>query len=117
MPMMDDRDASKLQQFGQLMIHKTRIAVIGETVGQRAGQPQALIHLPEQQHAAVGGERAAGKIGHDLAVAEVLKEQRLVITVCRGSSGGVHGFIGLNKIKPLDALTAASVHPSMIFSG
>ncbi len=77
------------QQFGQRMIHEARVAVIAETVGQRAAQPEALVHLPEQQRAAVGGEGAPGEIGHDLATAQVWKEERWVVTDCRRSGGGV----------------------------
>jgi hypothetical protein len=98
------------------MIHKARVTVIVETFGQGAGQTQALIHLPEQQHAPVGGERPPGKIGHDLAAAQVLKKQRLVVTVCRRSSGVVRFHLA-QLIQAFDALTAASVQPSMIFSG
>ena len=56
-------------------------------MGQRARHAQTAIHLAHQQRAAIAGETAAGKIGGDLAVAEVLKEERLVVTVC-GRKGG-----------------------------
>ena len=71
------------QQLLELVIHKAGIALVVETLGQRAREAQAVIGLTQEQRAAVGGEHAAGKIGHDLAATEVLKEQRLVVTVCR----------------------------------
>jgi hypothetical protein len=72
------------------VIHEPRIALIVEADGQGAGEAEAMVGLAQQQRAAVGGERAAGEIGHDLAATQVLKEQRLVVTVCQRRSGVVH---------------------------
>jgi len=47
-----------------------------------------VIDLAQQQHAAVTGEVAGGKVGDDLAGTQVGKEQRLVGTDCRRSGGG-----------------------------
>lgn len=77
------------QQLRQRVIYKTLIARVGKATGQRARQPEALIDLAQEQDAAVTGEGASGKIGHDLARTQVLKEHGLVITVCRRSRGGV----------------------------
>ena len=57
------------QQLLELVIYKAGVALVVKTIGQRARE--------------VGGEGAAGEIGHDLARTEVLKEQRLAVTVCR----------------------------------
>ena len=65
------------------VIHKAGVALVVKTIGQCQRETQAVIGLAQQQRAAVGGEGAAGEIGHDLARTEVLKEQRLVVTVCR----------------------------------
>ena len=72
----------------QGVLDKDRIAPVAKASGQPPRQPEGPIGLAQEQHAAVAGECAAGKIGHDLARAEVLKKQRLVLTVCRRSSGG-----------------------------
>jgi len=76
------------EQFFQLVIDKARVSLIVEALGQRAHDAQAAVDLAQQQRAAVGGERAAREIGHDFSGTQVLKEQRLVVTVCRQSSGG-----------------------------
>jgi hypothetical protein len=80
------------EQFAQPVIAVARVAPIGEGCRQRARQPQAAIHLAQQQRAPVAGEVAAGKIGDDLARTQVLKEQRLVVTVClrNGGAGCFH---------------------------
>jgi hypothetical protein len=75
------------QQLRQGVIHKMGIAPIGEAARQPAREAQLLIHLAEEQHAAIAGEGAAGKIRHDLARPQVLKEQGLALTFCRRRSG------------------------------
>jgi len=75
------------QQLLERVIDKTLIAGIDKASRQRAGQTQAVINLAQEQDAAVAGERAAGKIGHDLTRTQVLKEHGLVTTVCPRSSG------------------------------
>ena len=81
------------QEFRESVVDQTRIAPVAEAAGQLAGQSQAAVHLAQQEHPAVAGERAAGKIGHDFARAQVVKEQRLALTVCRTSSGGWQGHL------------------------
>ena len=78
------------QELGELVIHKTRVALIVETLGQCARHAQAVIDLTQQQRAAVGGEGAARKISNHLARTEGLKEPWLVLTVCRRRSGVAH---------------------------
>jgi hypothetical protein len=70
------------------MFDKDLIAKIAEATRQPVRQAQGPIHLAKQEHAAVAGEGAAGKVGHDFSGPEVLKEHRLVLTVCRRRSGG-----------------------------
>ena len=81
------------EQFGQPVIAVARVAPVGEGLRQQAGHAQAVIDLAQEQRAAVAGKVAAGKIGDDLAVAEGLKEERLVVTVCprNGGAGCFHG--------------------------
>ena len=81
------------EQVFERVIAIARVAPVGERLGQRAGQSPAAIQLAQEQRAAVAGEVAAGKIGDDLAGAEVLKKQRLVVTVCsrNGGAGCFHG--------------------------
>jgi len=53
------------------VLNPNRIAGVLKTLRQRRGQTEADIGLPEQQDAAIGGKGAAGKIGHDLAGAQI----------------------------------------------
>jgi len=80
------------EQLGERVIAVARVAPVGEGLGQRAGQSQAAIQLAQEQRAAVAGEIAAGEIGDALAGPEVLKKQRLVVTVClrNGGTGCFH---------------------------
>ena len=77
------------QQLREGVIDKALIASIGKTTGQGAGETQAMIDLAQEQDAAVAGEKTAGKIGHDFARAQILKEHGLITTVCSRSSGGL----------------------------
>ena len=52
------------QQLGHRMIDPARVPLAVEAVRQQAGNPQRLIHLPQQQHAPIGRVGAAGEIGH-----------------------------------------------------
>jgi len=76
------------QQLAHGVVAVAGVAGVGEGAGQGGAQPQAGIELTQEQDAAVAGEVAAGEIGHDLAAAQVLKEERLVFTVCPVSGGG-----------------------------
>jgi hypothetical protein len=80
------------KQLGQPVVAVARVTPVGEGFRQRARQAEAAINLAQQQRAAVAGEVAAGKISDDLAGAEVLKEQRLMVTVClrNGGAGCFH---------------------------
>ena len=80
-------DLNDHEQLRHGMIHINLLTGVGETVRQAVSQPEVGIHLAQQQHAAIAGECAAGKIGHDLARTQVLKQQRLLLTVCRRRSG------------------------------
>ena len=55
------------------MIHKARVALIVEALSQFPRHAQAMINLAQEQRAAVGAKRAAGKIGHNPARTQVLK--------------------------------------------
>ena len=55
------------QHLLQFMIHKPRVPPVRKTPRQFQGQPQVVIHLPQEQRAAVTRKRAARKIGNDLA--------------------------------------------------
>ena len=76
------------------MIAITLVTLVGEGLGEAGGEPKAGIDLAQEQRAAITGEVTAGEIGHDLAAAEVGKEQRLSRTDCRarcGSAGSHNG--------------------------
>jgi len=71
------------QQLRQRVIDKPLVAVVGKAGGQRAGQTEAGADPAQEGQAAIGGERAAGKIDRDLARAEVVEQHRLL-----GGGGG-----------------------------
>jgi hypothetical protein len=75
------------QHLRHRVINKYLLALVFKTLGQRQGQAQVGIHLPQQQYTPITGERATGKIGYDLARIQVLKQQPLFLTVCRTRSG------------------------------
>src|SRR5919108_4578871 len=83
------------EQLLHLMINPTRIPQVIEATGQASAHPEPSVDLPEQQHSSVTGERPARKIRHHFAWSQVLKEQRLVLTVCRRRSGGYHRHLAL----------------------
>jgi len=62
------------QQLFERVIAVTRVAPVGEGLGQRARHSQPAIQLAQEQRLAVAGEVATGKIGHDLARTQVCKE-------------------------------------------
>ena len=80
------------EQVFERVVAVARVAPVGEGLDQRARHAQTAIHLAHQQRAAIAGEIAAGKIRDHLAGAEVLKEERLVVTVCwrKGGAGCFH---------------------------
>jgi hypothetical protein len=75
------------QQLPHRVVHKDLLPPVPKALGQRLRQAQVDVHLAQQQDSAIAGERAAGKIGHDLARTQVLKQHRLVGTVCHRRSG------------------------------
>jgi hypothetical protein len=55
------------EQGFEVVLDEAGVALIVEASGQRPGEAEAAIDLAQQQHAAVGGERAAREIGDDAA--------------------------------------------------
>ncbi len=76
------------QQLRHRVFDKNRVALIAKAGGQSGQQPELLIDLAQEQHAAIAGERPAGKIGDYFSQTQVLKKQRCVLTLCRRRSGG-----------------------------
>ena len=72
------------QKLGHRVIHEADVARVEEARGQRAGEPQPVIDLAEQEHAAVTGEVAGGKIGDDFARAQTGEKKGLIGTGCHG---------------------------------
>ena len=66
------------QQLPHRVVHIKLLAPIVEALGQALGQTQTGVHLAQQQHAAIAGERAAGKVSLHLAGTQVIKEKRLL---------------------------------------
>lgn len=75
------------QELFHGMVHIRLRARIVEAPGQGSRQAQARIDLAQEQRAAIAGECPAGKIRDHFARTQVLKEQRLVLTLCRRRSG------------------------------
>ncbi len=75
------------QQFLHRVVHPVLVASVVKTQRQFGHQPEVGVHLPQQQRARIGGKGAAGKIGHDFSAAQVLKQYRLLITVCSRRNG------------------------------
>src|ERR1041385_829162 len=78
------------KQFLHLVIYPTRIPPVVKAASQTPAHPKPSINLPEQQRSSITGEGPARKIRHHFAWPQVLKEQRLILTVCRRRSGGCH---------------------------
>ena len=83
------------QKLGERMLDEAGIARVAKTRGQGAGDAQPVIDLAEQQHAAIAGEVAGGKIGAHFAGAQVRKKQWLFGPVCHAESAGQY------RAKPL----------------
>ena len=66
-----------------LMLHIPRIATVAETLGEPTDQPQATIHLAQQQTTRVRGDVAAIEAGHNRAAANRFKFILLRGTPCR----------------------------------
>jgi len=62
----------------------TWVAQIAKARGQGARNPQTLIELTQQEHAAIAAEMSCGEVSHDLARTQVIKEQRLKVGVKLG---------------------------------
>ncbi len=69
-----------------------------------------------QKHSPVAGEIPGGKLHHDLTGAEVGKEQRLLVIVCRARGGEIRSIPGLYP-QPGRRATRLSLRCTMIFSG
>jgi hypothetical protein len=61
------------QQLPHRMIHIHWLAAVVEALRQTLRQPEVDVHLAQEQHAPIAGERAAGEIGCDFAQTQVLK--------------------------------------------
>ena len=75
------------QQFGQGVLDELRAAAVGEAGGELIDHARAAVHLAEQEHAAVGAGVAALEIGHHFALAEALKSEGLLVTLCHAAVG------------------------------
>ena len=74
-------------QFAHGVFDQERVAQIAKAPGQGARNPQTLIDLPQQEHAAIAAEVSCGEVSNDLARAQGIKEQRLKVGVKLGRRG------------------------------
>ena len=93
------------QELGERILDEAGVARVVKTRGQRAGNAQPVIDLAEQQHAAVAGKIAGGKIGDHFAGAQVGEKQGLFGTVCHAGSAGQYRAKPLVK-RPSNTLSA-----------
>ena len=63
-------------QLAHGMFEPARGALIAEASGQFPGDAQALVHLAQQEHAAIRAQMAAGEIGDDFERTEIGEKQR-----------------------------------------
>jgi hypothetical protein len=66
-------------EFANGMFDQERVAQIAKASGQGARNPQTLIDLTQQEHAAIAAEVSCGEVCHDLARSQRIKEQRLKV--------------------------------------
>jgi hypothetical protein len=66
-------------EFAHGVFDQERVAQIAKAPGQGARNPQTLINLTQQEHAAIAAERPCGEVCHDLARTQRIKEQRLKV--------------------------------------
>ncbi len=69
------------------MVNIYLLTVVLKALRQGQGQSQVRIDLTQQQRTPITGEGATGKIGHDFTRTQVLKKERLFLTVCLRRSG------------------------------
>jgi hypothetical protein len=65
-------------QLPHRVIHINLLAPVGKTFGQPLGQTQRGVGLAQQEHAAIAGKRATGKIGLHLTGSQIIKEKGLL---------------------------------------
>jgi len=98
------------------MLNKDLIALIPKASGQLARQPQRQIDLAQAEHPTVRGKSAARKIGHYFPPTQLLKKQRLVLTLCPRRSGGWLFHLA-QSIQALGRLRRFFVHSNYEISG
>ena len=66
-------------EFAHGVFDQEWVAQIAKAAGQGARNPQTLIELTQQEHAAIAAEVSCGEVRHDLARTQRIKEQRLKV--------------------------------------
>ena len=66
-------------QFAEGVFDQEGIAQIAKAPGQGPRNPQTLIDLTKQEHAAITAEVSRGEVGHDLTRTQGIKEQGLEV--------------------------------------
>jgi len=74
-------------QFANGVFDQEGVAQIAKAPGQGPRNPQTLIDLAQQEHAAITAEVSCGEVGDDLTRTEAIKEQRLKLGEKLGRSG------------------------------
>ena len=66
-------------QFANGVFDQERVAQIAKAPGQGARNPQTLIDLTQQEHAAITAEVSCGEVGDHLTRTQAVKEQGLKV--------------------------------------
>jgi hypothetical protein len=74
-------------QFADGVFDQERATQIAKAPGQRPRNPQTLIELTQQEHAAIAADKPRGEVGKHLARTQAIKEQWLAVSRKLGRRG------------------------------
>src|SRR3974390_116708 len=104
------------QQLFERVVRPAGISPVNKALGQALREAQVPIGLAQQQDSSITGKGSSRKISHHFSSSQILKEQRLVRTVCSGSGELVR--IDLASIhQPFRRRIATAIHPLVKYPG
>ena len=68
------------QQFAQRIANQVRLPRVGQLIGKRIDQPQAMIGFPQQHRSAIGGEPIIASLDLDRTIERGLEKRPLAFT-------------------------------------